>query len=71
MAVNADAPEIDVTFLDYPDLVVNEYGARGVGEIGLAGIAPAITSAVYHASGVRIRRLPVKIEDLLALRAAT
>jgi xanthine dehydrogenase YagR molybdenum-binding subunit len=50
---------------------VNDYGARGVGEIiGLAGIAPAITSAVYHASGVRIRRLPVKIEDLLAPGAA-
>ena len=70
MSVNADTPEIDVTFLDYPDLVVNEYGARGVGEIGLAGIAPAITSAVYHASGVRIRRLPVKIEDLLAPSAS-
>ena len=71
MAVNADTPEIDVTFLDYPDLVLNEYGARGVGEIGLAGVAAAIASAVYHASGVRIRRLPVKIEDLLALHAAT
>jgi CO/xanthine dehydrogenase Mo-binding subunit len=65
MAVNADTPEIDVTFLDYPDLVMNEYGARGVGEIGLAGVAAAIRSAVYHFSGVRIRRLPVKIEDLL------
>jgi len=71
MAVNADTPEIDVTFLDYPDLVLNEYGARGVGEIGLAGVAPAIASAVYHASGVRIRRLPVKIEDLLGAPAAT
>jgi hypothetical protein len=66
MAVNADTPEIDVTFLDYPDLVMNEYGARGVGEIGLAGVAAAIASAVYHSSGVRIRRLPVKIEILLA-----
>jgi xanthine dehydrogenase YagR molybdenum-binding subunit len=66
MSVNADTPEIDVTFLDYPDLVVNEYGARGVGEIGLAGVAAAIASAVYHSSGVRIRRLPVKIENLLA-----
>ena len=71
MAVNADTPEIDVTFLDYPDLVLNEYGARGVGEIGLAGVAPAIASAVYHASGVLIRRLPVKIEDLLGAPAAT
>ena len=70
MAVNADTPEIDVTFLDYPDFVLNEYGARGVGEIGLAGVAAAIASAVYHASGVRIRRLPVKIEDLLGAPAA-
>ena len=65
VATNADAPEIDVTFLDYPDKVLNPLGARGVGEIGLAGIAPAITSAVYHATGVRVRELPVRIEDLL------
>ncbi len=66
VATNADAPEIDVTFLDYPDKVLNPLGARGVGEIGLAGIAPAITSAVYHATGIRVRQLPVRIEDLLA-----
>jgi xanthine dehydrogenase YagR molybdenum-binding subunit len=66
VATNADAPEIDVTFLNYPDLVINELGARGIGEIGMAGIAPAITSAVYHATGVRVRDLPVRIEDLLA-----
>ena len=66
VATNADAPEIDVTFLDYPDKVMNPLGARGVGEIGLAGIAAAITSAVYHATGVRVRQLPVRIEDLLA-----
>ena len=65
VATHADAPQIDVTFLERPDLVVNEMGARGVGEIGLAGIAAAITSAVYHATGVRVRELPVKIEDLL------
>ncbi len=65
VATNADAPSIDVTFLDYPDKVVNEFGARGVGEIGLAGIAAAITSAVYHATGVRVRTLPVRIEDLI------
>jgi xanthine dehydrogenase YagR molybdenum-binding subunit len=65
MTTSADCPEIDVTFLDYPDKVLNEFGARGVGEIGLAGVAPAITAAVYHATGVRVRELPVKIEDLL------
>ena len=65
MAVHADCPDIDVTFLDYPDKAVNAYGARGVGEIGLAGVAAAITSAVYHATGVRVRELPVTIEKLL------
>jgi xanthine dehydrogenase YagR molybdenum-binding subunit len=65
VAVNADAPEMEVHFLDYPDKEVNELGARGIGEIGLAGIAAAITDAVHHATGVRVRELPVKIEDLL------
>ena len=65
VSTNADTPPIDVTFLDHPDLVMNEMGARGVGEIGLAGTAAAITSAVYHATGVRVRELPARIEDLL------
>jgi xanthine dehydrogenase YagR molybdenum-binding subunit len=68
MTTHADAPKIDVTFLDYPDLALNALGARGIGEIGLAGLAPALTAAVYHATGVRVRDLPVKIEDLLASR---
>jgi xanthine dehydrogenase YagR molybdenum-binding subunit len=62
---SADAPEIEVVFLDHPDPIMGEYGARGVGEIGLAGVAPAITAAVYHATGVRVRELPVKVEDIL------
>ena len=65
VTVNADAPPIDVHFLDYPDMQINALGARGIGEIGLAGVASAITSAVHHATGVRVRELPVKIEDLL------
>jgi xanthine dehydrogenase YagR molybdenum-binding subunit len=65
VAVNADAPSIDVHFLDYPDKVINPVGARGIGEIGLAGVAAAITAATYHATGVRVRALPIKIEDLL------
>jgi len=65
MATCADAPQIDVTFLDYPDPAMGKYGARGVGEIGLAGVASAITAAVYHATGVRVRELPVRIENLL------
>ena len=65
VATCADSPDIDVTFLDHPDPVMGEYGARGVGEIGLAGVAAAITAAVHHATGVRVRELPVRIEDLL------
>lgn len=65
VATCADSPDIDVTFLNYPDPAMGEYGARGVGEIGLAGVAAAITAAVHHATGVRVRELPVKIEDLL------
>src|SRR2546425_732380 len=66
VAVNADAPPIEVYFLDSPDKEINEVGARGIGEIGLAGVAAAITAAVHHATGIRIRELPVKIENLLA-----
>jgi xanthine dehydrogenase YagR molybdenum-binding subunit len=66
VAVNADVPPIEVHFLDFPDKEINEVGARGIGEIGLAGVAAAITDAVHHATGVRVRELPVKIEDLLA-----
>jgi xanthine dehydrogenase YagR molybdenum-binding subunit len=65
---SADSPDIDVTFLDIPDPLMGVYGVRGIGEIGLAGVAPAITAAVYHATGVRVRELPVRIEDLLTAR---
>ena len=70
MATHADSPQLDVTFLDHPDTVWNELGARGIGEIGLAGIAAAIANAVYHATGVRVRDLPIKVEDLLQAEAA-
>jgi xanthine dehydrogenase YagR molybdenum-binding subunit len=65
VSVNADTPSMEVHFLDYPDKEVNPLGARGIGEIGLAGIAAAITAATYHATGVRVRELPIRIEDLL------
>jgi xanthine dehydrogenase YagR molybdenum-binding subunit len=65
VAVNADVPPIEVHFLDFPDKEINALGARGIGEIGLAGTAAAITDAVHHATGVRVRELPVKIEQLL------
>jgi xanthine dehydrogenase YagR molybdenum-binding subunit len=65
-AVNADVPPIDVHFLHFPDTEINELGARGIGEIGLAGFAAAVTAAVHHATGIRVRELPIKIEHLLA-----
>jgi xanthine dehydrogenase YagR molybdenum-binding subunit len=66
MTVNAVAPPIDVHFLDYPEKETNELGARGMGEIGLAGVAAAISDAVHHATGVRVRKLPGKIENLIS-----
>lgn len=60
-----DIPPLDVHFLEMPNTDLNEYGARGVGEIGLAGIAAAIANAVHHATGIRVRNLPIRIEDLL------
>ncbi|MFZ0662552.1 MAG: xanthine dehydrogenase family protein molybdopterin-binding subunit [Acidobacteriaceae bacterium] len=68
VATNADVPEQEVIFLDYPDPVIGEYGARGIGEIGLTGMAPAITMATYHATGVRVRELPIRVEKLLDSR---
>jgi xanthine dehydrogenase YagR molybdenum-binding subunit len=65
MAVNADVPKLEVHFLDYPDKEINPLGARGIGEIGLAGIAAAITAATHHATGVRVRELPITIEKLI------
>lgn len=70
VASNADTPKLDVTFLDHPDTVFNELGARGIAEIGLAGIAAAITDATHHATGVRVRKLPIMIEDLLEAEVA-
>jgi hypothetical protein len=63
--VNLDIPEIDVMFLDYLDKVMSEYGARDVGEIGLTGCASAPAMATYHATGVRIRALPIRLEKLM------
>jgi xanthine dehydrogenase YagR molybdenum-binding subunit len=71
MAVNADVPNLEVYFLDYPDKQINQLGARGIGEIGLAGIAAAITAATHHATGVRVRELPIKIEHLLTSSVLT
>ncbi|WP_438764702.1 xanthine dehydrogenase family protein molybdopterin-binding subunit [Kushneria sp. TE3] len=64
--VNADMPDVDVELLDYPDYHHNAFGARGVGEIGLTGVAAAISNAVYNATGKRMRDMPISIEKLLS-----
>ncbi|HEY0792923.1 MAG TPA: molybdopterin cofactor-binding domain-containing protein [Chthoniobacterales bacterium] len=64
--VCADTPaEIDLTFLDIPDPRIPGPGARGVGEIGIVGAAAAIANAVYHATGRRVRDLPITPDKLL------
>ncbi|MDB5071595.1 MAG: aldehyde oxidase and xanthine dehydrogenase molybdopterin binding protein [Candidatus Eremiobacteraeota bacterium] len=63
--VNADVPAIDVLFVEEPDLKFTALGARGMGEIGITGVAAAIANAVYHATGVRVRDLPIVPEKLL------
>jgi xanthine dehydrogenase YagR molybdenum-binding subunit len=66
VSTNADIPDLDCILVEYPDLHLNEYGARGIGEIGLAGLASALTMAIYYATGVRVRKLPVRVEELMA-----
>jgi xanthine dehydrogenase YagR molybdenum-binding subunit len=65
VAVNADVPDITVEFLDYPDLAFNSLGVRGIGEIGITGITAAIANAVFHATGIRVRELPITLDRLL------
>ncbi len=57
--VNADIPEIEVSWLDEEDPAAGPLGARGIGEIGIVGAAAAIANAAFHASGRRVRELPV------------
>jgi xanthine dehydrogenase YagR molybdenum-binding subunit len=63
--VNADVPKIEVIFVDEPDERVNEVGAKGIGELGNTGIAAAIANAVYHATGKRMRDVPITLDRLL------
>ena len=65
MPVNADVHDIDVIFVDEPDALVNPLGIKGVGEIGIVGVAAAIANAVYHATGKRVRDLPITLDKLL------
>ena len=63
--VNADMPDFEVEFINKPDTIISPIGARGIGEIGITGITAAINNAIYHATGKRIRELPVTPDKLL------
>ncbi len=63
--VHADIHEMDVIFVDEKDDIVNELGCKGVGEIGLVGMPPAIANAIYHATGKRINQFPIHFDSLL------
>jgi xanthine dehydrogenase YagR molybdenum-binding subunit len=65
LPVNADIGSIEVEFIDKPDFTFNNAGAKGLGEVSMAGVAAAIANAVFHATGRRLRDLPIRIEDLL------
>jgi xanthine dehydrogenase YagR molybdenum-binding subunit len=63
--VNADVGEIDIVALPGNDTHFNELGARGIGEIGIVGVAAAVANAVYHATGKRVRELPITLDKLV------
>ena len=62
---NADVPNIEVIFVEEPDKIVNPLGIKGLGEIGIVGVAGAIANAVYHATAKRVRDLPITLDKLL------
>lgn len=63
--VNADIHDIEVIFVDEPDELVNPLGIKGLGEIGIVGVAAAIANAVYHATGKRVRDLPITLDKVI------
>ncbi|WP_105405270.1 xanthine dehydrogenase family protein molybdopterin-binding subunit [Neorhizobium sp. T7_12] len=63
--VNADVPSIEAILIEEHDPYVNALGTKGVGEIGITGTVGAIANAIWHATGVRVRRFPIRIEDII------
>ena len=63
--VHADVPPIEIHFVDEQDAYVDPIGAKGIGEIGMTGVAAAVANAIYHATGVRVRDLPITLDTLL------
>jgi xanthine dehydrogenase YagR molybdenum-binding subunit len=69
--VNADIHDIDVIFVEEDDRIVSRLGAKGVGEIGMVGVAAAVSNAIYHATGKRLRSTPMTPDKVLAGRTIT
>ena len=65
LATNADVPQVDVILVPEEDHEVNPLGVKGIGELGIVGTAAAVANAVYHATGKRVRDLPIRVENLL------
>jgi xanthine dehydrogenase YagR molybdenum-binding subunit len=63
--VNADIGDIDVLFVEEHDEIVNALGSKGVGEIGIVGVAAAVANAIYHATGKRVRDFPITLDKLV------
>jgi xanthine dehydrogenase YagR molybdenum-binding subunit len=63
--VNADIPSVEVLFVGEPDPHANPLGSKPIGELGITGTIAAIANAVYHATGRRVRDLPIRLEELL------
>jgi xanthine dehydrogenase YagR molybdenum-binding subunit len=68
--VNADIGTIDITFVDEQDPHINPIGVKGIGEIGITGVAGAVANAVYHATGVRVRDLPITLDKIIGAAQA-
>ncbi len=62
---NADIHDIEVIFVDEPDAIINPLGIKGLGEIGIVGVAAAIANAICHATGKRVRDLPITLDKLM------